>query len=336
MTHMTSLAWWDRFLASCAAIAIAASFAAGQTPSPALLVLNKAESELVIVDPRDGKIVGRVPTGEAPHEVAASADGQLAFVSNYGSREPGNSISEIDIPRRKELRRVDLGPLRRPHGIAFAEGKVYFTAETNKLIARYDPAANQVDWLLGTGQNGTHMVLPGKDSNTIFTANIGSDSITCFERTSATPNWNATVIAVGKGPEGLDLSPDGKELWTAHSRDGGVSVIDVANKKVSRTLDLKMKRANRLKFTPDGSRVLISDMEGGDLLVLDAGAGKEIKRLKLGRDPEGIVVTPDGSRAYVAVAGDNSVAVIDLKSVETVGRISTGDGPDGMAWVQLK
>jgi DNA-binding beta-propeller fold protein YncE len=136
---MKSLAWWDSFLACCAAIAIAAPLAAAQTPSPALLVLNKAESALVIVDPRDGKIVGRVPTGEAPHEVAASTDGQLAFVSNYGSREPGSSISVIDIPGRKELRRFDLGPLRRPHGIAFAEGKVYFTAETNKLIARYDP-----------------------------------------------------------------------------------------------------------------------------------------------------------------------------------------------------
>ena len=66
------------------------------------------------MDPRDGKIVGRVPTGEAPHEVAASADGQLAFVSNYGSREPGNSISVIDIPGRKELRRVDLGPHAAP------------------------------------------------------------------------------------------------------------------------------------------------------------------------------------------------------------------------------
>jgi YVTN family beta-propeller protein len=71
-------------------------------------------------------------------------------------------------------------------------------------------------------------------------------------------------------------------------------------------------------------------------MVLDAGAGNEIKRLKLGRNPEGIVVTPDGSRAYVAVSGDNSVAVIDLKPVETVGRISTGAGPDGMAWVEAK
>src|SRR5690242_14646151 len=188
--------------------------AAAETPSPALLVLNKEEATLAIVDPATQKVAGRVPTGEGPHEVAASSDGKLAFVGNYGSgQNPGRTISVIDLVAQKELRRFDLGPLRRPHGITFADGKVYFTAEVNKLIGRYDPAANQVDWLLGTGQNSTHMVLVSKDGSRIFTANIGSDSISVLERGSNPMNWNQTVIAVGKGPEAIDISPDGKEIW---------------------------------------------------------------------------------------------------------------------------
>jgi len=300
--------------------------------APALLVLNKDENALAIVDPVARKVLGRVPTGEGPHEVTASADGRFAFVANYGARNPGNTISVIDIAAQKELRRVDLGPLHRPHGIAFADGKVYFTAELNKLIGRYDPASNQIDWLLGTGQNGTHMVLLSKDTNQIFTANIGSDSISFIERASGPLGWNETVIPVGKGPEAIDMSPDGKEVWTAHSRDGGVSIIDIAGKKVIETLDVRTRRSNRLKFTPDGKLVLISDLEGGELVVLDRAARKEIKRMKLGRNPEGILMAPDGSRAYVAVAGDNEVAIIDLKTLESTGRISTGAGPDGMAW----
>src|SRR5260221_12518318 len=112
-------------IAFAAAIAIAAG---AETPSTALLVLNKEEAVLAIVDPASGKVVGRVPTGEGPHEMTVSSDGKLAFVGNYGARTPGNSISVIDLVAQKELRRVDLGPLRRPHGITFAEGKVYFTA----------------------------------------------------------------------------------------------------------------------------------------------------------------------------------------------------------------
>jgi YVTN family beta-propeller protein len=306
---------------------------AAETPSPALLVLNKEESSLAIIDPATNKVVARVPTGEAPHEVTVSSDGKLAFASNYGSRNPGNTISVIDLSTQKELRRFNLGPLGRPHGLFFADGKLYFTSEACKIVGRYDPASNQVDWLLGTGQNSTHMILVSKDANTIFTANIGSDSITVIERAPGAAGWNETVIPVGKGPEAIDMSPDGKQVWTAHSRDGGVSIIDIASKKVIQTLNVNTKRSNRLKFTPDGKTVLISDLGGGELVVLDAVARKEVKRLPMGRNPEGILIVPDGSRAYVAVAGDNNLAIIDLKTLEITGRVTTGSGPDGMAWV---
>jgi len=312
-----------------AAGVLAALNAAGQTPSPALLVLNK-EGSLAIVDPVTRKVVGQVPTGEGPHEVVASTDGKMAFASNYGSTTPGNSISVIDLAARKE-RRLDLGPLRRPHGLWFAGGKLYFTAESNKLIGRYDPVQNQIDWLLGTGQNTTHMVMVTPDESQIFTSNIGSDSITMIERAGS---WNETVIPVGKGPEGFDMSPDGKQIWAANSRDGGVSVIDIATKRVVQTFGVQTKRSNRLKFSPDGRLVLISDLDAGDLVVLERATKKEIKRIKLGRSPAGILMEPDSARAYVAVTGDNNVAVIDLKTLDLAARISTGTGPDGMAWVK--
>ena len=313
------------------AILAMAATAAAQTPSPALLVLNK-EGTLAIVDPAARKVVGRVGTGEGPHEVAVSTDGKLAFTSNYGGAAPGNSISVIDLAAQKELRRVDLGTLRRPHGLAFADSRLYFTAETNKLIARYDPAANQIDWLLGTGQNTTHMIMLNRDLSQIYTANIGSNTITIIDR-AGVGNWNETQIAVGKGPEGFDLSPDGKQIWTAHSQDGHVSVIDLYTKQVVQTFGVQTRRSNRLKFTPDGRLVLISDLEGGEVVVLERATKKVLKRMKLGKNPAGILIEPDSSRAYVAITGDNNVAVIDLKRLELSGRIPTGTGPDGMAWV---
>ena len=309
-----------------ALVVLATAAAAAETPSPALLVLNK-EGTLAIVDPASGKLVAKVPVGESPHEVAASADGKLAFVTNYGSQTPGRSLSVIDLAGQKELQRVDLGVLRKPHGVTFFDGKVYFTAETNKLIGRYDPAANQVDWLLGTGQNTTHMVLGNKANNQLYTSNIGSDSITIID-----PSTNETVIPVCKGPEGFDLSPDGKEIWAACSRDGGVAVIDVANKRVTHTFNVQTKRSNRLHFTPDSRLVLISDLEAGDLVILERATKKELKRIKLGRQPAGILIPPDGSVAYVGVTGDNNVAVIDLRTFDLKSRLSTGTGPDGMAW----
>ena len=303
------------------------------TPSPTLLVLDKEDNMLSIIDPATLKTVARIPTGEGPHEITASDDGKLAFVANYGARTPGNTLSVMDVAAQKELRRVDLGALRRPHGITFVDGKVWFTAEENRLIARYDPAANQIDGLLGIGQNRTHMLVFSRDRPHIFTSNIGSDSVTLLERGSDSYNWSATNIAVGKGPEGGDISPDGREFWAANSGDGSISIIDVAAKKVAQTLEIHTKRSNRLKFSLDGKLVLVSDLSGNEVVLLDASSRKEIKRLNLGRQPEGILIAPDGLHAYIAIAGENTIAVLDLKTMEVTARISTGKGPDGMAWV---
>src|SRR5215831_8753037 len=265
---------------------IAVLAVAGLAPAQTLLVLNK-EGTLAIVDPNARKVLGTVRTGDQPHEV--ETDGKLAYVSNYGGgTTPGKTLSVIDIGERKELHRVDLTPLGRPHGLWVAGGKCYFTAEASKIIGRYDPDTNRVDWMLGTGQNTTHMVLVTPDLAKIFTANIGSDSISMIEG-AGVGNWNQTVIPVGKGPEGFDLSPDGKQIWAANSRDGSVSVIDVATKRVVNTFGVQTKRSNRLKFSQDGRFVLISDLEAGELLVLDHATRKELKRIKLGKGLAGIL-----------------------------------------------
>jgi YVTN family beta-propeller protein len=352
----------------CAGLAIAR---AGDTPSPALLVLHKGENAMAIIDPNTGEVHGRAPTGRDPHELTVSEDGTLAFASNYAGASGGNSLSVIDIAARTERHHVELAPLARPHGLWVAGGKVYFTAEANLAIGRYDPAANKVDWILGTGQERTHMIVVSRDEKTIFTSNVSSNTISIIERGApggpggpggppgggpggpppgefggpppggpprgpGGPSWRQTIIPVGRGPEGFDVSPDGRELWTSHMQDGRIFVIDVAARKVVRTIDAGARGGNRLKFTPDGRRALVSEIMGGDLIVFDTAGRSVIKRLKLGRGASGILVTPDGSRAFVAMTGEDAVAVIDLKTLTESTRLKTGRGPDGMAWLEAR
>ncbi|MGC2281799.1 MAG: YncE family protein, partial [Candidatus Acidiferrales bacterium] len=287
-----------------------------------------------IVDPATKQVIARIDTGEGPHEVTASDDGKLAFVTNYGAKTPGHSLTVIDLIAQKEVHRVELGPLGRPHGILFADGEAYFTAELNKLIARYDPATNKVDWLLGIGQNRTHMLVRTKYLNEFFTSNVDSDSVSAIEKSSDPSGWKETNIPVGKGPEGIDISPDDKEVWAANSGDGTVSAIDVATSKVIHTFNVHTKHSNRLKFTKDGKLVLISDPASDELIIVDAATRKVVKQLNVGRGPGGILIAPAGDVAYVALAGDNAVAVIDLHKLEIASRIPTGEGPDGLAWAQ--
>ncbi len=338
---------------------VSALLSGAETPSPALLVLAKTDHTLSIVDPASLQVVWTAPSGVDPHEVIASTDGKLAFISNYGGGAY-NTITVVDLIGQKSLPVIDLGPLRGPHGLTFVGGKLWFTAEGAKVIGSYDPATNKIDWVLGTGQNRTHMIFVADDLKWIVTSNVSSASMTFIEKVTMRPagpppgggggpgpggpgpggpppgaprtDWNETVVAVGNGAEGFDVSPDGKQLWAANAQDGTISIIDVASKKVVRTLDANVKSANRLKFTPDGKLALVSTLGGPDLSIFGVSSRQLLKRVRIGRGAAGIEIQPDGSRAFVACTPDDYVAIVDLKTLEVAGHLSAGKQPDGMAW----
>lgn len=120
----------------------------------------------------------------------------------------------------------------------------------------------------------------------------------------------------------------------ANVRDRTLSVIDLASTEVSHTIQLPTTYANRLKFTPDGSHVLVADLRGREVIVYDAVTRREVRRIDVGCGSEGMQMTPDGRRAFVAVGAMNKVAVVDLASFSVIAEISGLNNPDGMSWVQ--
>jgi YVTN family beta-propeller protein len=225
---------------------------------------------------------------------------------------------------------------------------------------------------MGTGQNRTHMIHVTADQKQIYTTNVSSGTVTILEQvalpqmgpppgpppglpTSPPPgmppggappgqpgqpgpggpprlDWNETVIPVGKGSEGFDVSPDGRELWTAGAQDGTISIIDIPSKKATATLDAKVLGANRLKFTLDGKYVLISSLRGGDLVIYDSAKRTEWKRVPIGHGAAGILMEPNGARAFIACSPDDYIVVLDLKTFQVTGHIDVGGEPDGLAW----
>jgi len=330
-------------------------------PNGSLLVLSKRDHTLAVVDVATLKVVGKAPVGNDPHEVIASMDGKTAYVSNYGGGAL-NTLAVVDLEHGDlehvaALPSIDLGPLRGPHGLTFVGGKTWFTAEGAKAIGRYDPATQKVDWILGTGQYRTHMIDVSPDQKRILTTNVSSGTVSIIELAAvvmpgpppgmrppggAPPgppgadrprmDWHETVVKVGNGSEGFDVSPNGKEMWVANAQDGTISIIDLTEKQVVATLTADVRSANRLKFTLDGKQVLVSLLGGPDLVVLDASTRKVMKRVPIGRGAAGMLMEPGGARAFVACTPDNSVAVIDLKTLSVVGRIDAGGEPDGLAW----
>jgi YVTN family beta-propeller protein len=381
MNWLTRQEVFKTFLASSCLLLLAATHAAAQTPAKALLVIEKDKTQLDIIDPVTLKILASAPVNDGPHEVIASADGKTAYISNYMGQGPQHKLSVVDLVAQKPLPQIDLGALQSPHGLDFQGGELYFTAETSKVIGRYDPATQKIDWVMGTGQDRTHMVWVAPSLDRIVTSNVSSATISIIELVSPPAggngpaggrgpgpggpppggrgpggnqkSWEITNIPVGRGAEGFDVSPDGKEIWTGNAQDNTVSIINVASKKVVATVPISVNGANRLKFSPDGKIVLVSGLGTGgpgggpgagtvaapttsNLSVLDAATRKEVKQLNLGGGSAGILMDPDGSRAFVASSGGNKVVVVDLKTLTVTGEIAPLGQPDGMAWAIRK
>jgi len=319
-------------------------------PSKTLLALSKNDHTLSIIDPTSFKVLATVPVGSDPHEVSSSSDGKLAFVTIYG----GGSLHELDIidlVGLKSLNALDTKPFMGPHGLTFADGKAWFTAEGSKSIASYDPSTGKIDFTMGTGQDRTHMIYVSSDGKKVYTTNVSSATVSLltdslfqprpfpngFMPPNAKPHyeWVQNLVSVAKGSEGFDVSPDGKELWTAGGEDGIISIINTQTQKLTLSLDAKAVGANRLKFTPDGKMVLVTSLRNGDLFIYDAKSHKEIKRLSTGHGAAGILIDTDGSRAFIGCTADNYVAVVNLKTFEIIGHIQIA-GADGLDWAIRK
>jgi len=296
---------------------------------PQLLVLNKSGDTLAFVNPATMKVESTIGTGHAPHEIAVSADGATAYVANYGTPDaPGSTLTVVDVRKRAVSRTLDLGPYKRPHGIKVGgDGKIRVTSEESKALLLVDPSTGRVERAIETGQLKTHMVVLTPDGARSFTANVESGTVSAIER-----DGKITQIPVGKGPEGIDVRPDGKEVWVAHRGDGGLSIIDVSTLKVTRTIDGICRQPIRVRFTPDGRSALVSCFESNEVLDVDPSSREIRRRIPMGKAPIGILITADSRTAFVANTAADTVSVLDLAEGKMTGTFSPGREPDGMAW----
>lgn len=319
--------------------------------SGTLLVLNKSDNTVSLIDVTTRTSVATIPTGAGPHEVAVSPNGRVAVVANYGTGQaPGSSLTVIDVPAKRQIKTIDLGQYRRPHGIEWLRGdEIVVTAEGNKALLIVDLKAGTVAAAITTDQNVSHMVVLARKSNRAFVANIGSGSVTAVDLKA---QKKITDIPTGAGAEGIAISPDEKEVWVTNRAANTVSVIDVNTLKIVATLESK-DFPIRVKFAPGGKHVLVSNARSGDVAIFDAAAKKEVRRIPMllkaaegatagqrvfgaqfGQSPVpvGILVAPKLSHAFVANTNADIVTMIDLRTWEVAGRLTAGKEPDGLGY----
>ena len=329
---------------------LAISIAAAPAGADTLLVANKTDATVDLVDPASGESRATLATGSGPHEVAVSPDGRTAVVSNYGRRaEPGSTLTVIDVPGAKSLRTIDLGDHRRPHGLAWLSGsRVAVTTEGSRHLIVVDVSDGTIVQAVETGQEISHMVAVTPDGKRAFVANIGSGSVTAIDLEEGRKLGD---IATGDGAEGIAVTPDGEHVWVTNRSADTLSIVDASTLEVVAEIP-SPGFPIRVAITPDGGRALVSCARAGEVALFDVAERKELRRSKLDLTalpestkrlfgdrfgnspvPVGLVIAPDGGSAWVAATQSDVVVVVDTKTLEVRKAIRAGREPDGMAHV---
>lgn len=313
-----------------------------------LIVANKSEATVSLVDLESGAVRATLPTGGGPHEVAVSPDGRRALIANYGTRgEAGSTLTLIDVPAAEVVSTLELGEYRRPHGVVFLDDeRAAVTVEGNRAVIVVDVAAGEVLRAIETGQEVSHMLAVDGARKRAYVANIGSGTITALDLEKGSKLGD---VATGEGAEGIAVTPDGSQVWVTNRGADTVSLVDPESLEVVTTLE-SASFPIRAEVTPDGRHVLVTNARSGNLTVIDTGSRKVARRVSLRVEPGegegrlmesfassvpiGIEIAPSGERAFIAHANADLVQIVDLESWKPVGAIEAGKEPDGMGYSQ--
>jgi virginiamycin B lyase len=150
--------------------------------------------------------VFEVPDGAHPHDVAPAPDGKVWYTA-----QRQGALGILD-PATGEIRQIPLGAGSAPHGVIQGpDGAAWITDSGQNAIVRFDPVTEEVTvWKLPEETGYTNLNTGAFDGDGIhwFTGQNGF-----YGRLDpATGEIDVWVAPKGRGPYGIDATPDG-EVW---------------------------------------------------------------------------------------------------------------------------
>lgn len=302
-----------------------------------VVAANMTAGSASLIDVATGATVALIPTAVAPHEVAISHDGRWAVVSEYGDRTAvGHSLLVIDVSRGVATRTIDLGELKRPHGMRFLPGdkRLVLTSEAAGVIALLDFAAGTVEATVATGATLSHMIALSADGKRAVVTNIRPGSVSVFDLGRRV---RTGLHEVGTLVEGVAVTPDGREVWAGGNTSKTIHIVDPLSGAVTATIP-GFGMPYRIAITPDGRRAVVTDPGDEKIHLLDVATRRITATIDVpavngaAASPQGVTLSPDGTVAVVTLKGANQVVLVDLATASIRATFATGGGSDGVGF----
>ena len=306
-----------------------------------LLVANKGEHTMGIVDPQSGIQVATVAEGGITgHELIASPDGKTAYVPIYGNSgvgKPGTNGTNmvvVDIASHKVVGNLNFGRGVRPHCPMFGpkNGLLYVTTELDKTISIVDPHTLKIVGTVPTGQAESHMLAISPDGRRGYTANVGPGTVSVLDLQA---RKTLAVIPISKETQRISVSVDGSMVFTSDQTKPQLAVIDTATDKVKNWVPLPGTGYGTAP-TPDGRYLVVAVPKAHQVAVVDLKSMKVTHTVDVPASPQEILVRPDGQVAYASCDSSHQIAAIRVSDWKVAKLIDAGKGADGLAWAAAR
>jgi YVTN family beta-propeller protein len=313
----------------------------GTSAKGSLIVANKGDQALGIIDPASDKQTAAVPEGGITgHEVIASPDGKTAYVPIYGNSgvgkpgTDGRNLVIIDLTSRKVIGDIDFGHGVRPHCPLFGpkDGLLYVSTELDQTISVIDPKTHKIVGTIPTGQPESHMFVISHSGRRGYTANVGPGTVSVLDLEA---RKTITIIPISKTTQRISISQDDSMVFTSDQTKPQLAVIDTATNKVKTWVPLPGSGYGTAP-TSDGRWLLIAVQSTRQVAVVDLKTMKVAHTIDVPRAPQEVLVRPDNKVAYVSCDASGQIAEIDLSTWKVSKLINAGKGADGLAWAALR
>jgi len=307
------------------------------TLSNFLLVANKGDHTLGLIDPQAGRQVATVDeAGVTGHEVIASPDGRTAYVPIYGDSgvglpgSDGSNLVVVDLASRKVTGSIDFGRGVRPHCpmIGPKDGLLYVTTELDKSVTIIDPKTLKTVGSIPTTQPESHMLAITRDGRRGYTANVGPGTVSVLDMGG---RKTIAVIPVAPKIQRIALSVDDRLVFTSDQTKPQLAVIDTATSKVKTWVQMPAQGYGTAP-TPDGRWLVVALRTGNQVAVVDLKSMKVAHTVDVPAVPQEVLIPPDGKIAYVSCDASRKIAAIRISDWKVEKVIDAGPGADGLAW----
>ncbi len=250
------------------------------------------------------------------------------FVTN----EAGDSVTVIDSRTGKVEKTIAVGDRPRGIGLSPDRSRVYVALGNENAIAVVDTLSLEVVRKIPAGSDPEAFAVHG--DGTIYLSNEDTGSATALDPDSGKI---LAGIEVGIEPEGVGISPDGKQVLVTSESTNMVHVISAEDKKITANV-LVGARPREVAFSLDGKYFWVTSEVAGEVAKVDRSTNKIVvvnKRLRreINRrvKPKGILPSPDGKRLYVSLGRGNAVAVLNSDTLALEAAVPAGSRVWGLA-----